>query len=260
LPVPLTSSGLGGLALASLLCVAGPLLVALWWYRRTGASWRIFTAGCLVLFVSQIVLRLPWQIPLARWVDGHPRWLIPFLLISSFTAGLFEEIGRWFGYRYLVKERTGAAGVMFGLGHGGLESILLAGLPLLGLLVSWLLAANGVLADGAVLESVRQRTAGLDFWSVQLATVERISAILLHVGLSLIVLHAWKRGELRWLLLAIGLHFGVNAIAALLMYAQRLDPLMVEPLVLLLGGTVLAAGWRLASRSASPVPAVPEAA
>ncbi len=98
-----------------------------------------FGAGALVFLVSQVILRLPWQIPLGRWVQEHQEWLIPFLLLSSLTAGLFEETGRWAGYRYLLKERSLRIGVMFGLGHGALEAILLAGLPLAGLLVagSW---------------------------------------------------------------------------------------------------------------------------
>jgi len=255
--VPLSASGAAGLAVAALICVAGPLLAARWWRRRTGTSWRIFGAGSLVFFLSQIVLRFPWQIPLAHWVYGHPRWLVPFLLMSSFTAGLFEECGRWLGYRYVVKERSRPAGVMFGLGHGGLESILLAGLPLLGLLIGWLLAAEGALPPGEMLESVRQRTAGLQFWKVQLATLERISALALHVGFALMVLQAVRGREIRWLLLAVGLHFGVNALAALLIYAFRVDPLVVEPLVLAAGLIVVAVGWRIAGGSASPAPAVP---
>ena len=258
--VPLDISGAAGLAVAALICLLGPLLAAVWWRRRATVPWRIFGAGSLVFFVSQILLRFPWQIPLAHWVYGHPRWLIPFLLMSSFTAGLFEECGRWLGYRYLVKEHTRPAAVMFGLGHGGLESILLAGLPLLGLLIGWLLAARGSLPPGEMLESVRGRTAGLHFWKVQLATLERISALVLHVGFALIVLQAVRRREIRWLIWAVGLHFGVNALAALLIYAVRVDPLVVEPLVLAVGVAVVAAGWRLAAGSAGPAPAVPEAA
>src|SRR4051794_20280934 len=96
-------------------------------------------AGAPVFFVSQVVLRFPWQIPLAHSMYRHPRWLIQFLLLSSLTAGLFEETGRWLGYRFLLWEATRRTGTMFGLGHGGLESILLAGFPLASLVVTWIL-------------------------------------------------------------------------------------------------------------------------
>jgi len=128
------------LAVAALICLVGPLLAALWWHRRTRAPLGALGVGALVFLISQVILRLPWQIPLGRWVQGHSRWLIPFLLFSSFTAGLFEETGRWAGYKYLLRrERSRRVAVMFGIGHGALEAILLAGLPLAGLLVSWML-------------------------------------------------------------------------------------------------------------------------
>ena len=68
-----------GLALAAVFCLTGPILAALWWHRRSGAPLRALAMGALVFFVSQVVLRLPWQIPLGRWVQSHPDWLVPFL-------------------------------------------------------------------------------------------------------------------------------------------------------------------------------------
>jgi uncharacterized membrane protein YhfC len=247
-PVPFDLLNATGLAIAAGFCLVAPLLAALWWHRRTGAPFRALGAGALVFFVSQVILRLPWQIPLGRWVQEHTEWLIPFLLFSSFTAGLFEETGRWVGYRYLIpQERSRHAGIMFGLGHGALESILLAGLPLAGLLVSWVLATRGVIPSGAALEAIGQQTAAIDFWKVQLAALERASAIAVHVGLALIVLQVWQRGGVRWLLLAILLHFAVNAIAAVLVLKLKLSPAVGELVLVGLAAAVLTLGWRLST-------------
>lgn len=242
-------SAAAGLALAAAICLVGPIAVAVWWRRRTGASFRAFGAGALVFFVAQIVLRFPWQIPLGRWVQAHHEWVTPFLLFSAFTAALFEEVGRWFGYRYLVPERTRRAAVMFGLGHGGLEAILLVGVSLGGLLVAWVMASRGMIAPGPALDAIGRQTATLGFWNVQLAVLERASAMALHVGLALIVLQVWLRGSLRWLILAIGIHFAVNALAALSLHAWRLSALPVELAVAVIALGVLAAGWRLSERS-----------
>ncbi|MDF3053898.1 MAG: YhfC intrarane metalloprotease, partial [Geminicoccaceae bacterium] len=51
------------LAVAALVCLVGPVLAALWWHRRTAAPFAALGTGALVFFVSQVVLRLPWQIP-----------------------------------------------------------------------------------------------------------------------------------------------------------------------------------------------------
>jgi uncharacterized membrane protein YhfC len=69
--IPFDPVAATGLALAAAICLIGPILLALWWHRRTGAPFRALGAGALVFFVSQLVLRLPWQIPLGRWVQRH---------------------------------------------------------------------------------------------------------------------------------------------------------------------------------------------
>jgi uncharacterized membrane protein YhfC len=244
---PVTAAGL---AVAATICLIGPILVALWWHRRSGAPFKALGAGALVFFVSQVVLRLPWQIPLGRWIQGHPKWILPFLLFSSFTAGLFEETGRWAGYKYVLRgERTRRIAVMFGLGHGALEAILLAGLPLAGLLVSWVMAARGLIPPGSTLEAIRQQTAVIDVWRVQLAALERASAMAVHVGLALIVLQVWLRGGVRWLILAILLHFAVNSIAAILVLQLRLSPFIGELVLVVMAAAVLTLGWRLSAHT-----------
>jgi uncharacterized membrane protein YhfC len=60
---------------------------------------------------------------------------------------------------------------MFGLGHGALEAILLAGLPLAGHLVTWVMASRGLLHSAAAIEAARQQTAALDAWKVLLAAL-----------------------------------------------------------------------------------------
>jgi uncharacterized membrane protein YhfC len=181
-------------------------VTALWWHRRSGAPLRALGIGALVFFVSQVVLRLPWQIPLGRWVQGHSEWLVPFLFFSSLTAALFEETGRWLGYRHLLtSERSRRVAIMFGLGHGA-----------------------------------------LDFWKIQLAALERASAIAVHVGLVLVVLQVWKRGGLQWLVLAILLHFSINAVAALLVLKLQLSPSLGELVLVVMAAAVLFLGLRLA--------------
>jgi uncharacterized membrane protein YhfC len=235
-----------GLGLAAALCVAGPLLLALWWRRRTSASFGAFGAGALVFFVSQVVLRMPWQVPLGRWVSAHPRWMVPFLIFSALTAALFEETGRWLGYRYLIRERSRRVAVMFGLGHGGLEAMLVVGLPFAGLLLAWVLAERGSLPPAA-LATVQRQVARMSFWGAQMAAIERASAIAMHLGLSLIVLQVYTRSSMRWLLLAMAVHFVANLAAVTMIAVLRLEVVIVELVLVGLAAAVLIGGARVAA-------------
>ena len=57
------------------------------------------------------------------------------------------------------------------------------------------------------------------------------------------------RGGLRWLVLAIALHFAINAVASILVLALHLSPLIGELVLVVLALALLATGWRLARRA-----------
>ena len=134
---PITASPwvIAALGASATLAIVGPVVAALLLVRRSGASLVVAAAGAGVFFVSQIVLRFPWQIPLGIWlgprIAGSSALTTAWLGASALTAALFEEVGRWAGYRWLVpKARTYDEALVYGVGHGGIESILLVGLGL----------------------------------------------------------------------------------------------------------------------------------
>lgn len=154
--------------------------------------WKItsFLAGVAVFTVFQILIR----VPLLENVLPYQNWFLQmkygFPLLSAFfyafTAGLFEEGGRCAGFRILGKKRySWMNGVLFGLGHGGVEAAWIG---------TQLWAYRNVLTVPAALVSI----------------FERICAIGIHVGLSLLVLYGMREKKLRYLFLAMGLHTLVN--------------------------------------------------
>jgi uncharacterized membrane protein YhfC len=173
------------------------------------------------------------------------------------TAGLFEEVGRYIGYRWLMGRetktwskavtKTWSKAVMYGLGHGGLESILLvAGLSLLslvGLLV--LLAINVEALPAAQRPQVVQQLhaaaaiAAQPGWVPLLGAWERLWTLPIQVALSVIVLQVFRRGSIRWLWLAVLAHAlvdGVTTVAAQLLGSNKLSTdLIVEAIVALFG-------------------------
>ncbi|MFZ5438837.1 MAG: YhfC family intramembrane metalloprotease [Myxococcota bacterium] len=243
---PLVAVGLGTSAVVATL---GPLVLALVLWRR-GASLKAWGVGALTFAVSQLVLRLPWQVPLNLWLAPKLKddagLLFAWLAFSALTAGLFEETGRWVAYRTLWKDRSTLGGVMLGAGHGGLESIVLVGLSLLSSTVVYVALTHGVTLGipEAVLPKVHQQFAEVTPLVSFLGGVERVAAMLLHVGCSLLVLEGVRRADKRWLVGSMAVHTLLNVVGVAL--AKWVSPLAAEGALLTLGLAVL---WLAARRS-----------
>jgi len=149
--------------------------------------------------------------------------LLAWIVILSLTAGLFEEFGRYVGFRWLMKreEKTWAKGVMYGLGHGGIESMLLiAGLVTL-TLIQVLALSRADLSTLPLTAEQRARAerqlaaiAAQPAWVPLLGAWERLWTMPLHVALSVVVLQVFRRGSMRWLWLAILAHTLANLLGA----------------------------------------------
>ncbi|KAG8154700.1 YhfC family intramembrane metalloprotease [Burkholderia catarinensis] len=234
---------------AGVVALIAPALLAAAWRRRTQVPLRVFCYGMLTFFVSQPVLRLSWQVPLFHRLGTDPRWHLPMLVFAALTAGLFEECGRWVAFRYLLPKRHDAqTAVMLGLGHGGLEAMLLVGVGFVALGTGYLLAHAGVVVPEGVQSLIGSQFAGMTLASPFLALLERASALAAHVGLSLIVLQAFVRGTKRWLAYAIALHFLFDLVAVLLTRYWHVDTVLVEAILFAFSAALLWLGTRWSRR------------
>ncbi|WP_175823584.1 YhfC family glutamic-type intramembrane protease [Burkholderia sp. BCC0419] len=236
---------------AGVVALIAPAWLAVVWRRRTQVPLRVFCYGMLIFFVFQPVLRLSWQAPLFHWLGTEPRWHLPMLVFAALTAGLFEECGRWVAFRYLLPKRHDAqTAVMLGLGHGGLEAMLLVGAGFVVLGAGYLLAHAGVVVPEGAQSLIGSQFAGMTLASPFLALFERVSAMAAHVGLSLIVLQAFVRGAKRWLVYAIALHFVFDLAAVLLTRYWHVDTVLVEVLLFVGSVALLWLGVRWSRRGA----------
>ena len=204
-------------------------------------TWGAFLVGAGTFLLFALVLepvlhRLVLGSGIGPAIQGNI-WL--YGLYGGLAAGLFEETGRLLAFRFVLKNHPGRiTALSYGIGHGGVEALLLVGLTMVSNLILGLSHAAGTPLPeeaAAAAEAILSTPASLFLWS----GLERLSAMALHMSLSVLVFASVRTGK-RWLFpAAIGVHAAVN-FAAVVSNAH-LPVAATEAIVLLL--TVLAALW-----------------
>jgi uncharacterized membrane protein YhfC len=242
---------LASLAVAMLLSIAWPVAVFLVCRGRMTLSARNVAVGAGVFFLFSQVLEKALHVYLlkanaatAAWLHAHA---FAYALYGCAAAALFEETGRYLGMRYLVRA-TGNPGtaVAYGIGHGGLESILIGGLGMAQAFVFATMLNSGqldaTLGRALAPDALASLRAGLEHMSVVtagLSALERLIALLIQIGLSLVVWRAVEARRPAWLALALLLHAAVDFPAGLAQ-AGGLPMTFVEGLLLIVGAVLAA--------------------
>lgn len=187
-----------GLIFIIIITIVLPIVVLL--YAIKQKRFIPFGLGVAAFVLSQIVLRIPLMQILEQnsvfYTMLQMTQPILFSIIIGLSAGVFEELARYVLMRFLMKQRDFKSGILFGFGHGGIEAALLVGINAFILLFS----------------SLNQMGSSIYFVS----GIERFFAILLHVGLSLIVLEGIVKKQFRYVILAIIVHGMIDALVGIL--------------------------------------------
>ena len=218
-----------------------------------GAAVFLIFALVLESIVHQIVLKGPH----GATIQGN---VLYYALYGGLMAGLFEETGRFLAMKFLLKKypATPKPGVAYGLGHGGVEMVIIFGISMISTLTMAIMVNLGqtdTLLSSAPADAKDQLTATFE----QLQTTgagtyllglwERLSALTLHLGLSILVWAAVRKGG-KWLWLfpaAILLHALVDGLAVIL--SKSAGMVTVELIVMALAIAVAALAWQVARKA-----------
>ena len=228
------------MAVNALLGIAVPVCLSVYLVRRHHArlSTILIGAGTFILFalvLESIMHQLVLKGPHGASIMGNT---LLYAIYGGLAAGIFEETGRFLSMKFLMKKEPSSPlpGVAYGIGHGGVEMLIVFGITMIGNLVVSALVNSGqtdVLFSKVPEESAAQLQAqfdqlqALDAGTLLAGLWERISALVLHLGLSLMVWAAVRNGG-RWVWLfpaAIALHAVVDAGAVMLHKSVGMLPL-----------------------------------
>ena len=229
------------LVITVILMAAIPVIFFICWRRkhkqRTNISYLI--AGAVGFIVSARVLELGVHYfciladnPVSRFINAST---VAFVLYGTVMAGVFEECGRHIVLKYIMKKnRTRENAVMYGIGHGGIEILAVILPSIITYLVVAIMFSKGTAEEAltalkitedtaaAALPSV-QAAAAFDFAMAAMNVVERLFAMFLHIGLTVIVFYGILSARKGYLPLAILLHMLMDTFPAL--YQRGVVPL-----------------------------------
>jgi len=219
-----------------------PIILFLVWRKKYelkvipmlfGAAAFFLFAMTLEQIMHMLVLR-PGADGSIALADNSP---VLYMLYGVFAAGVFEETARFLSFLLLKKKYDGiGTGLSYGIGHGGIEAILVAGLAMISSIAMSVTINSGNAAifgsNPAVLAQI-ETLIGTAPALILLSGIERIIAVSVHISLSMLVWCAVKVKGKMWLYpVSIVLHAIVNLAPVMYQTGVIENIILIEGIIL----------------------------
>ncbi|MCP4359988.1 MAG: YhfC family intramembrane metalloprotease [Chloroflexi bacterium] len=234
-----------------------PIFLAALLRRRYVVAWFLFCVGMATFIGSQV-----YHIPFNNWLadigvigpvtaDDPNLWRTAVIL--GLSAAISETLARVIGYALIFRYKKAEAfadGVMVGLGHGGIEAMLVGGV-LTAASVTALLSLQHI--DLNTLDLTAEQMTAVTYQLETISSspfiafaslIERGAAMSLHVIVSVLVWMSFKRRNVIYLLAAVLFHALFDTLAVLLpQFTENIW--LIEGVFVLLAGLGLLWLWRV---------------
>ena len=195
--------------------------------------WKAFVLGAAGFVLLQMIIRMP-ILNIVSLIPGFgtfvAEYYVVYCLILAITAALFEVVARFGVAKILQKKINYEQGVAAGLGHGGIEAILIVGMTYINNLLYAIMINIGSF-QGMIMDALR--TSGPEVaeqlimvmdslveapsYLFYLAGYERVLTVIFHTAMSLLVCYlVYKKKAVLGVGIAFVMHFLVDFIAPLI--------------------------------------------
>lgn len=237
--------------------VACLLIPAIIFWKKYKTSWKAFGLGCAAWFIFAMVLEqilhtIVMGSPLGASIQNSTVLLAVY---GGLAAGLFEETGRFVVMKFFLKKQydNPRNALMYGAGHGGFEAAFLLGTSMINNLVYSIMINAGqqemlisaLPEEGrASMLAVFQNLINSKPYDFLLGDFERISAIIIHIALSVLVWIAVTKKKTYFYPLAILVHALVDGLMVIVA-GTGLPILVVELVILAMAVCTAFIAWKL---------------
>ena len=232
-----------GMVISLIISVGLPIALVIVWKKKTKSSLKSFFIGAGTFVVAALVLESIFHSIVFKITgDAIIGNMIIYGIYGGLAAGVFEETGRLVAMKLFMKKTCDKENaIMYGIGHGGIEAIIIVGLTEVSNILTSIMINTGALEltlkqlpDDMVTTVVQQLSAlwTTEAYAFYLGGIERISAIILHICLSYMVYLAVKNIKYIIFVLAIAIHMLVDAGTVILVNVCGMNMIVFEVVLL----------------------------
>jgi uncharacterized membrane protein YhfC len=229
--------------LASLvICIGLPVALFIFLYKKYNAKYLPMIIGAAAYITFALILESSIHYFVFKIFTIREKPLV-YILYGIFMAGIFEETARFISFKLLKKkEYTGViTGLSYGIGHGGIEAILLVGVSVISSIVFCIIINTGNVElitgklQGDTLEQTNLQINMLvntKPYMFLMSGIERLFAITIQISLSVIMFFSvFCKGKIWLFPFAILLHAILDLPAAMYQVGLIKNLFMVEGIV-----------------------------
>ncbi|MBO5177848.1 MAG: YhfC family intramembrane metalloprotease [Lachnospiraceae bacterium] len=216
-----SAASLIGMVFSLILSIGLPIVLLILVKIKLKANLLSFIIGSATFIVFALMLEpLLHSVVLTATGTLLTDNIILYGLYGGLAAALFEETGRLVAMKFFMKDSLNKQNsLMYGIGHGGIEAILLVGMTYISNLMTSVMINSGALQASVELVDAELQQATfeqikvlweLPSWQFYMAGVERLIAIILQIALSVLVYKAVSVKSRTYWFIAFGIHFAVD--------------------------------------------------
>ena len=204
--------------LTAILGIAIPLIAAIIWCKKKHEPFTTVLIGAATFLLFAIVIEKPLQAlvisldsPVSQFVNARP---ILWGIIVGLFPGVFEETGRFVAFKTVLRKRTQReTGLTHGIGHGGFEAMFILGITYIEYFVFAVMLNTGSFFEQMIepvkdslstdvmkqITDIVEQITTFSAAAMGVALLDRLIAVLYHIGASIMVFYAVKDKKKWWL-------------------------------------------------------------
>ncbi len=198
------------MAATAIFCVAMPVILAVIFKARVKtAPVSALVVGAAAFIIFALVLEQLLHAIMLPLVSGSD---VAYIIYGALAAGIFEETARFLAFKTVLKNHDSPkTAVMYGIGHGGCEAVIILGMTMIsGIVIAIIVNSMGIdemikLASAGrpeLEETARLQIESLAAFGLSnmiLSLFERAMTMALHVALSVLVFEGARVKGRAWL-------------------------------------------------------------